>query len=98
MGVTWCVICHFSLVAFTILSFSFIFVSMITLRLGVFHLGLSYLGLCFLDLVDYFLAHVREVFNYYLSPNIFSGPFSLSSLWDVYNVNVGALNVVPEVS
>ena len=36
-------------------------------------------SLCFLDLVDYFLSHVREVFNYYLSPNIFSGPFSFPS-------------------
>ena len=65
MGILLYVICCFSLVAFTILSFSFIFVSMITLRLGVFHLGLSYLGLCFLDLVDYFLAHVREIFSCY---------------------------------
>ena len=33
-----------------------------------------------------------------ISSNIFSGPFSLSSFWDPYNVNVGVFNVVPEVS
>ena len=32
------------------------------------------------------------------SSNIFSGPFSLSSFWDPYNVNVVAFNLVPEVS
>ena len=30
--------------------------------------------------------------------NIFSGPFSLFSLWGPYNVNIGECNVVPEVS
>ena len=48
-------------------------------------------SLCFLDLVD---SHIREVFNYYLF-KYFLRPFlSLSSFWDPYNVNFGALNVV----
>ena len=39
-------------------------------------------------------------FSANISANIFSGPFSLSlsSFWDLYNVNVGAFNVVLEVS
>ena len=55
-------------------------------------------SLCFLDLINYFLSHIREVFNYnrfnyFLSPFLY--PFSL---WDPYNSNVGAFNVVSEVS
>ena len=51
-----------------------------------------------LDLTDYFLSHVREVFNsnlfkYFLSPF----PF-LFFFWDPYNSNVRAFNVVPEFS
>ena len=38
MGVSLCVICHFSLVAFNILPLSLIFVSLITMCLGVFFL------------------------------------------------------------
>ena len=52
--------------------------------------------LCFLDVGDCFLSHVGEIFTYNLF-KYFLGPFlSLFSFWDVYNVNVGALNVVPE--
>ena len=36
-------------------------------------------SLHFLDLVDHFLSHVREIFSYF-SSDIFSSPFSLSSL------------------
>ena len=92
------IICHFSLVAFNILYLSLIFVSLITVCLGVFLLGFIFPGtLCFLDLVDYFLSHVWEVFQL-LPLEIFSQVLSFFSFWDPYNVNVGAFNVVPEVS
>ena len=50
------------------------------------------------DLIDYFLSHIREVFNsnlfkYFLSPFLF-----LFFFWDPYNSNVRSFNVVPEVS
>ena len=35
-------------------------------------------------------------FSVTISSNTFSGPFSLFSFWDPYNVNVSAFNVVPE--
>ena len=37
-------------------------------------------------------------FSAIISSNVFSGPFSLFSFWDPYNVNVGAFYVVPEIS
>ena len=95
MGVPLYVICHFPLVALDILSLPLIFVS---LCLVVFLLGFSLPGtLCFLELVDYFLPHVSEVFSYYLY-KYFLRSFLSFSFWDPYNVNVGVLNVVPEVS
>ena len=82
MGVPLYVICCFSLVAFNILSLSLIFVCLITMCLiTVFDssLGLSAWGsLCFLYLTDYFLSHIKEVFDYNLSKN-FPWTFFLSS-------------------
>ena len=37
-------------------------------------------------------------FSALISSHIFSGPFSLFSLWAPYNLKVGAFNVFPEVS
>ena len=91
-------LCCFTLVAFNILSLSLIFVSLITMCLGVFLLGFIMPGtLSFLDLVDYSFSHIREVSSYYLF-RYFLG-FSVSLFFcNHYNVNVGVLNVVPEVS
>ena len=50
----------------------------------------------FLDLGDYFLPHFREVFNYYLL-KYFLMAFLFVFL-DSYDSNVGAFNIVPEVS
>ena len=54
-------------------------------------------SLGFLDLGDYFLPHFREVFNYYFL-KYFLMVFLFFFFWDFYDLNVGALNVVPEVS
>ena len=55
-------------------------------------------SLCFLELIDYFLSHVKEVFNYNLF-KYFLSPFLLPFFfWDPYNSNVGTFNVDPEVS
>ena len=54
-------------------------------------------SLDFLDVGDYFLPHFREVFNYYLlkySLMVFLFVF----FWNSYDSNVGAFNIVPEVS
>ena len=57
-----------------------------------------FISLCFLDFGDYFLSHVREVFNYNLY-KYFLRPFLfLFFFWDPYNSNVGAFSAVPEVS
>ena len=54
--------------------------------------------LCLLDLIDYFRYHVGEIFNYNLF-KIFLITFIFSFFfWDPYNSNVGAFNMVPEVS
>ena len=53
-------------------------------------------SLGFLDLGDYFLPHFREVFNYYLK--YFLMVFLFVFFWDSYDLNVGAFNIVPEVS
>ena len=83
-----CIYC-FSLAAFNIFSLYFIFVSLINMGLGVFLLGFILYGtLHFLDLGDYFLSHVREVFNYNFF-NYFLRPFLfLFFFWDPYKSNV----------
>ena len=50
----------------------------------------------FLDLGNYFLPHLGEVFSYYLK--YFLMAFLFVFFWDSYDSNVGAFNVVPEVS
>ena len=59
------------------------------------YLGCDSLG--FLDLGDYFLPHFTEVLNYYLL-KYFLMAFVFVFFWDSYDLNVGAFNIVPEVS
>ena len=67
--------------------------------LGCFALGLSCFELSeFLDLGDYFLPHFREVFNYYLLKYFLMVFLFVFFFWDSYDSNVGAFNIVPEVS
>ena len=54
-------------------------------------------SLSFLDLTDCFLSHIREVFNYNLF-KYFLSPFLFLFFWDPYDSNIGAFNVVPDVS
>ena len=51
-----------------------------------------------LDLIDYFLYHVRDIFDYNLF-KYFLRPFLfLFFFWKPYNSNAGVFNVVPDVS
>ena len=63
-----------------------------------FSLDLSCMGLSALPGVDYFLSHIREVFNYSLFKYFLSPFLFLFFFWDPYNSNVRAFNAVPEVS
>ena len=55
-------------------------------------------SLGFLDLGGYFLPHFREVFNYFLLKYFLTAFLFVLFFWDSYDSNVGALNIVPEVS
>ena len=49
-------------------------------------------------IVDYFLFHIGEIFNYNLLRNFFIPFLFLFFFWDPYNLNVGAFDIVPEIS
>ena len=51
-----------------------------------------------MDLIDSFLSHVGEVFNYNFFKNFLSAVVFWFFLWDPYNSNVDAFNIVPNVS
>ena len=51
-----------------------------------------------LDLGDFFLPHFREVFNDYLLKYFLMVFLFVVFFWDSYDLNVGAFNIVPEVS
>ena len=66
--------------------------------LGCFALGLSCLGLSgFLGIGGYFLLHIKKVFDYHLL-KYFLMPFAFVFFWDTYDSNIGAFNIVSEVS
>ena len=93
MGFPLYVTCCFSLAAFNILSLCLVFVSLTSMCLGVFLFGFTLWGtLCLLDLIDYYLFHVGEIFNYNLFKN-FLIPFPFL-FWDPYNLNVGVFDIV----
>ena len=50
-----------------------------------------------LDLIDYFLFHVGQIFNYSLFKNFLLPFLFLFFFWDPYNSNVVAFDIVPEV-
>ena len=93
------VTCWFSLAAFNIPSLCLVFVSLISICLGMFLLRFILYGtLCLLDLIDYFLFHVGEIFNYNLFKNFLIPFLFLFFFWDPYYWNVGAFDVVLKVS
>ena len=55
-------------------------------------------SLGFLDLGGCFLPHFTEVFNYYLLKYFLMVFLFIFFFWDSYDSNVGAFNIVPEVS
>jgi len=55
-------------------------------------------SLGFLDLGGYFLPHFREVFNYYFLKHFLIAFLFAAFFWDSYDSNVGAFNIIPEVS
>ena len=94
------VTCCFFLVAFNSLYLCLVFVSLI--NYVSWHVSPwiypVWDSLCLLDLLDYFLFHVAEIFNYKLFKK-FLIPFLLFFFfWDPYNANVGTFDMVPEVS
>ena len=99
MGIPFCIIYCFSLAAFNICYLCLIFINLINMCLGMFHLGFILFGtLGFLDLGGYFFPHFREVFNYYLLKYFLKAFLFVFFFWDSYDSNVGAFNIVPEVS
>ena len=98
MGIPVCVICCFSLDVFNICSLCLIFVNLINMCLRVFLLGFPvWDSLGSLDLGDYFLPHFREVFGNYLKYFLMVSLFFFF-FWNSYDSNIGAFNIVPEVS
>ena len=55
-------------------------------------------SLGFFYLYDYFLPHFKEVFNYYLFKYFLMPFLFVFFFWDSYDSNVGAFNIVAEVS
>ena len=55
-------------------------------------------SLYLLDLIDYFFFHVGKIFNYNLFKNFFIPFLFHFFFWNPYYLNVGAFDIVPEVS
>ena len=55
-------------------------------------------SLVFLNFGGYFLHHFREFFSCYLLKYFFMAFLFVFFFWDSYDSNVGAFNIVPEVS
>ena len=99
MGIPLCVICCFSLAAFIICSLRLSFVNVISMSWGVLPWVYPvWDSLGFLDLGDYFRPYFREVFSYFLLKYFLMVFLFVFFLWDAYDSNVGAFNIVSEVS
>ena len=98
MGFPLYVTCCFSLAAFNILSFCLVFVSLIIMCLGVFHLEFILYGtLCtFWTWLNFSFSMLGKI-STIISSKI-SHILSFSLLLGSYNLNVGAFDIVPEIS
>ena len=76
------------------------FVRLISMCLSMFLLGFIMLGtLCASwTWIDYFLSHVEEIFDYNLFKDFLRLFLFLFFFWYPYNLNVGAFNIVPDLS
>ena len=84
---------------FYYLFFTLIFVNVISMSWGVLPWVYPvWDSLGFLDLGDYFLPYFREVFSYFLLKYFLMVFLFVFFLWDAYDSNVGAFNIVSEVS
>ena len=93
--VTYC----FSLAAFNILSLYSVFVSLISMCLRVFLLGFILYGtLCASWTIFAISFSMLGKFSTIISSKFFSYPFFFSSSGTPYSSNVGAFDIVPEVS
>ena len=100
MEIPSCVFCCFSLAAFNICSLCLIFV-LINMCLGMFCLGFILLGTFWASWTWVIISFpILGKFSIIILSSIFSWPFFLFVFffWDTYDSNVGALNIVPEVS
>ena len=100
MGVPLYVVCHFSLVVFNILPVLNFCQFDNCVSWCVFLLGIILTGTLFASWVGWLFPLPCLGSFQLLSLEISSQvlPLSISSFWDPYNVNVGASNIVPEVS
>ena len=94
MGIPLCIICCFSLAAFNICALCLIF-DVLSNSPWVYRVWDS---LGFLDLCNYFLPHFGEVFSYYLLKYFLTVFRFVLFFQDSYDLNVGAFNIVPEIS
>ena len=99
MGIPLCVICCFSLAAFNICSLCLVFVNLINICLGVFHLGFILFGTfwVFWTWVAIFFP-ILGTFSTILLKNFLMAFLFVFFFWDSYDSNVGAFDIVPEVS
>ena len=98
MEIRLCVICCFSLAAFNICSLCLIFVNLINMCLGVFHLRfVLFRTLCVSWTWVAISFPILGKFSTIISSSIFSWSF-VFLFWDSYDSNVGAFNIVLEVS
>ena len=99
MGFPLYVTCCFSLAAFNVLSLCLVFVTLISMCLGMFLLRFILYGtLCASCPWLTIPFPCWGSFNYNLFKNFLISFLFLFFLWDPYNANVVAFDIVPEVS
>ena len=98
MGFPLYISCCFSLAAFNILSLCLVFVRWCVSWCVSPWVYPVWNSLCLWDLIDYFVFHVGEIFNYNLFKNFLIPFHFLFFFWDPYNSNVGVFDIVPDIS